>query len=297
MPYTENCSSPQAAARQRCRNPNCRVKLSAPVENEHHAFCCQPCYEGFYRTRCCVCERDITIDPMSGERRNGSSHRKYCGRKCGAEARKFPWVYGPPPGSRATPKTSDISKGIWPHKRDPRCLRDWSWGGDPDRGDHSLYAAGLTVALIVLPADGRYHLHTPVTRPPISWPNLEVARRGAESFALMAIPLASVDPKLTARIKRDNATPHPAGPPLNRQPLPETAIASDWRPVVSATTDIPDIPAFLRRTKHVPPSPPERPALCRPVSGRRTQSHSWPSLAPQDRVEMWVSLRLGRGNP
>jgi hypothetical protein len=29
------------ALRNNCRNPHCRTKLKAPVENEHHAFCCR----------------------------------------------------------------------------------------------------------------------------------------------------------------------------------------------------------------------------------------------------------------
>jgi hypothetical protein len=37
-----------APLRHRCRNPRCKLKLSAPVENEHHAFCCRGCYVSFY---------------------------------------------------------------------------------------------------------------------------------------------------------------------------------------------------------------------------------------------------------
>jgi hypothetical protein len=80
--------------RRYCRNPRCRSKLLAPVENEHRAFCCRGCFEAFYRKRCLVCERDITVDPMTGRRRAlRQSHRKFCGRKCRAEAARFPHVY------------------------------------------------------------------------------------------------------------------------------------------------------------------------------------------------------------
>jgi hypothetical protein len=106
----------------------------------------------------------------------------------------------------------------------------------------------LTIARIVL-ADGRWHLRTPViTAKHIraswrrEWPKLEDAKRGAESFALMAMPL---DPKLAARINKENSTPHPMGPPLNRRLSRENAISSDWKPVNGA--DMPDIPDFLRR--------------------------------------------------
>jgi hypothetical protein len=32
------------ALRHRCRNPRCRAKLTAPVENKRHAFCCHGCH-------------------------------------------------------------------------------------------------------------------------------------------------------------------------------------------------------------------------------------------------------------
>jgi hypothetical protein len=76
----------QISLRHRCRNPGCRIKLPAPVGDARQAFCCQPCHASFYRTRCVVCERDISVDPMTGERRSGSAHRRYCGRKCKAAA-------------------------------------------------------------------------------------------------------------------------------------------------------------------------------------------------------------------
>jgi hypothetical protein len=75
-----------------------------------------------------------------------------------------------------------------------------------------------------------------------------------ESISLASIPLASVDPKLAARVKRDNETAHPMGPPFNR-PLdtgdgmllgagPKFAFEADglW------SGDL-DIPAFLRRDR------------------------------------------------
>jgi hypothetical protein len=59
-------------------------------------------------------------------------------------------------------------------------------------------------------------------------------------IALMAMPLEAVDPKLAARIKRDNETPHPMGPPLNRPPLTGDATSSDWRPTGNGA-GVPDI--------------------------------------------------------
>jgi hypothetical protein len=86
-----------------CRNPRCRMKLSAPVENEHHAFCCRGCHAGFYRLRCRVCERPLAADPMTGARRTVEG-RKYCGRKCAYTARSNPRTY----------------RGLPPHKSDAR---------------------------------------------------------------------------------------------------------------------------------------------------------------------------------
>jgi hypothetical protein len=104
-------------------------------------------------------------------------------------------------------------------------LRSWRWGGDGNR-DHSLYDRdGLTIARVVLEGDGRYHLRTPIAIPRQAWARLEGAKRGAESLALTAMPLEAVDPKLAARIKRDNATPHPMGPALNRPPSGDDAPA------------------------------------------------------------------------
>src|SRR6266576_3403052 len=52
------------ALRHYCRNSRCRTKLREPVENEHAAFCCRGCFEQFYRSRCAVCERDLSRDPI-----------------------------------------------------------------------------------------------------------------------------------------------------------------------------------------------------------------------------------------
>ena|SRR2546421_12250213 len=79
------------ALRHYCRNSRCRTKLREPVENEHAAFCCRGCFEQFYRSRCAVCERDLSRDPMTGEA--VKLGRKFCGQKCQREHRRFPRVY------------------------------------------------------------------------------------------------------------------------------------------------------------------------------------------------------------
>ena len=252
---TAGTATATAAAKTRhyCRNPRCRSKLPAPVENEHRAFCARGCFESFYRSRCLVCE-----EPM---RRKRESQRLKSGhRRCAAEYRKFPRAYDYPSDEPAQKggggpfvneslaeahftglKTRDLADRPTSH-----CLRGWWWGGDGER-DHSLYDRdGLTVARIVPEGDGRYHLRTPFAIPRRTWAHLEEAKRRAENLALMAMPLAAVGPKLAARIKRDNETPHPMGPPLNRPPLTSDAIWSDWRPTGNGA-GVPDIPDFLRR--------------------------------------------------
>jgi hypothetical protein len=64
----------ETAMRKMCRNPKCRLKLSAPVSNEREAFCYKGCYSSFYLNRCRVCEasegcgqRQTAADLQKGE--------------------------------------------------------------------------------------------------------------------------------------------------------------------------------------------------------------------------------------
>jgi hypothetical protein len=238
-----------AAPRHYCRNPRCRMKLPAPVENEHHAFCTRGCFESFYLNRCRVCERDLRKD---GKR--GDAGRLYCRppTKCRQEAKRWPEKYEY--GSRAAFSTTKLRSahstglkfGLAGYPPERRCLRGW-WWGDPGIGDLSLYDdAGITHARIVL--DNEYDawlLRSPITWPRKGWATLEEARRGAEAAALAGLAL---DPKIAARVAKENETTHPMGPPLDR-PWPIAtgdAIASDWKPTGSGV-DMPGIPDFLRR--------------------------------------------------
>jgi hypothetical protein len=200
--------------RHYCRNLKCRSKLPAPIENVRQAFCCRGCYESFYRNRCRVCERDLR---KTGKR--GDANRLYCRlpRDCRTDAGKWPqkYDYGQLVGFSAnnvrSAHSTGLKFGLASDRPTSHCLRGWWWGGDGDR-DHSLYDRdGLTIARVVLEGDGRYHLQKPIAIPRQAWADLEEAKRGAESFALMAMPLEAVDPKLAARIKRNNETPHPMG--------------------------------------------------------------------------------------
>jgi hypothetical protein len=247
-PTTETQVGPQSSdLRHRCRNPRCRMKLPAPVENEHRAFCTRGCYESFYLNRCRVCERDLR---KTGKR--GDAGRLYCRppANCRREAEKWPEKYagglwgGFPETKLRSAHSTGLKIGLEGDRPLAKCLAHYRWGGDPDRGDHSLYDKNdRAVARIVLQDDGRYHLRSPITWPPVSSNDLGEARHRAEALALAALPC---EPKLSVQIKRANEAPHPMGPPLNRQLSQETAIVSDWRPTGNGA-DMPDLPDFLRK--------------------------------------------------
>ena len=67
--------------RHHCRNPHCRMKLTAPVVNPHKAFCTRGCHSSFYLKRCLVCENDKPT--------GSTARRKLCRRpKCEGRYRK-----------------------------------------------------------------------------------------------------------------------------------------------------------------------------------------------------------------
>jgi hypothetical protein len=67
--------------RHYCRNPHCRMKLTAPVVNPHKAFCTRGCHSSFYLKRCLVCENDKPA--------GSTTRRKRCRRpKCEGRYRK-----------------------------------------------------------------------------------------------------------------------------------------------------------------------------------------------------------------
>ena len=96
--------SEQSELRHRCRNRQCRSRLKEATDNPRRAFCTRFCFDSFYRKRCRVCERDIDTDPQTGRRRQRLDQRKFCGRRCKNEARRFPHLYTdpfPPYGQRS----------------------------------------------------------------------------------------------------------------------------------------------------------------------------------------------------
>jgi hypothetical protein len=203
------------------------------------------CFENFYRNRCRVCERDLR---KIGKR--GDANRLYCRppRDCRSEAGKWPqkYDYGHLLGFSANNVRSAHSTGLnfcLAVNPPSACrLRDWWWG------DLSLYdREGLTRARL-LHRDGRYRPLAPITSPRTAWSDLREAKRQAESLALAAIPLEAIDPKLAARIKRDNETTHPMGRPLNLATGGELVLGADHRiRTATGAIDIGPIPDFLRR--------------------------------------------------
>jgi len=166
--------------RHRCRNPHCGTKLSAPVENEHHAFCTRGCFNRFYFNRCRVCEKDLR---KTGK---GDAHRLYCRppNRCSAEARKWPgkYEYGlrdvPRKKGLRSARKMGLKNGHAEHPYPLHCLREWWWGGDGEH-DHSLYDKnGLTLCRIVF-AGGRYRLRGPIAIPHQSGTSLDAAKRGS----------------------------------------------------------------------------------------------------------------------
>jgi hypothetical protein len=231
--------------RHRCRNPRCRLKLPAPVENEHHAFCTPGCHASFYRSRCLVCEESMT-------RKRGRQLFKSGHRVCQSDYRKFPRAYDFPRVPTAQ-KGSDspivnnplgsahftgLKIGLEGERPRHRALRHWSWRSDGV--EHELRDADGTRLARLESNGGRHRLTHPATLPVLSWSPLVEAMHRAESVALTSIGLAN-----TRAVKVE---PHPMGLTINRQKISqETAIASDWKPTGDGA-DVPDLPAFLRRS-------------------------------------------------
>jgi hypothetical protein len=103
----------------RCRNPKCRVKLSAPAENPRKAFCCRGCYDGFYARRCLVCENDKPTDARAD--------RKLCRRpKCRSAYRQNTAIFqfwGPDTGNNQLSSKSARKSGTKTGQFEPRTAR------------------------------------------------------------------------------------------------------------------------------------------------------------------------------
>src|SRR5262249_49862528 len=149
--------------RKRCRNPRCRMKLPTPTDNPHKAFCTRGCFEGFYRSRCRVCEADLR---KAGKR--GDEQRRFCRppNRCKAEAQKWPekYAFGMLPLSPPVQCTSNVrnahSTGI---KTRHKSLRGWQWVADDL--EHELRAADGALLARIESNAGRHRLTYPSTFP------------------------------------------------------------------------------------------------------------------------------------
>jgi hypothetical protein len=242
--------------RHYCRK--CRSKLPAPADNPRHAFCCRGCFNGFYRSRCRVCERDLR---KTGKR--GDAARMYCRppANCRREAERWPEKYGDgqfsvfPATKLRSADSTGLKSDVGGDRPTAYSLRGWRWGGE---SDHDLFlcdASGSTIAHVALGGDGRYRLRAPaVALSPgtplrdtwrLDWPSLEGAKRGAESFALMVLPLAA---PIASRVRRENELANPMGPPVGRPALASDTAPSDWR-ATGDGSDTPGLPSFLQRAR------------------------------------------------
>lgn len=122
-------------------------------------------------------------------------------------------------------------------------MRAWAWHADGL--EHELRDAAGTLLARLESNAGRHRLTYRRTRPIVSWPTLAEAKSYAESMALAGLPL---DSQVAARIRRDNATPHPMGAPASLRLLPVVddapSIVPDAEPFQGDPLEIPD---FLRR--------------------------------------------------
>jgi hypothetical protein len=225
------------APRHFCRHLRCRSKLTQPVENEHHAFCTESCFEQFYRKRCLACEELLR-----------TSRRAFCPQpaKCANLVRTWPQKYrwpGHPTGHcRVGPGNADkmgVKNG--PRKRptslpETRASRhlDWTWQGGDD--EHRLLDRnGNLRARIEADIGTRWRLTHPATTPLMTAENIAAANRLALSMALAALPVDQTTTKGT----RINA------PPVARTTTPATF---DFHITESKVGGDPGpIPEFLRR--------------------------------------------------
>jgi len=156
---------------------------------------------GFAKRRCAMPALPIAARRMAAKQKPGNGPENTPSRR---RAYRRPFFCT---ASESYADSTGLGFGLRPHHK---CLREWIWGSDGEN-DHSLYDRdGLTVARVALDG-GRYHLRSPIAQPRQLWPDLEQAKRGAESIALACSPL---DASTASRSKRDNEKPHPMGPPL-----------------------------------------------------------------------------------
>jgi hypothetical protein len=196
--------------RHYCRNTHCRAKLTAPVDNEHHAFCTSGCHAIFYRHRCLVCED--AMRRKSERQRFGSGHKI-----CQNEYQRFPHVFDPPGANPAYPtldarrplETLDSSgpNTALSGAERPRHLfwrdkagRGWYWESE-DLGEHRLFNRSGDLVARLNERGGKWVLTWPRIIPAQQADTEDAGKRLAISAVLAVLPPDAVT---AARLARAN---------------------------------------------------------------------------------------------
>jgi hypothetical protein len=224
--------SKQDQPRHRCRNPRCGTKLRQPTDHRLEAFCCEGCFESFYRSRCIVCERPIA---------QKTKPRRVCNRqKCRGQFRRHPeqFLSARYPG----PGLSQISSGSAHFTG----LKIGQKGGRPFR-----IVAGPTSPEINLRIRIDPELIARLDRTHAGYlENQKKAKRRAARQALIKRKRPPVN--VLGGFK------FPGAPTidLSPSPAPGWAMTSNWKPT-DGGAEFPPIPQFLRR--EVPAAPATEP--------------------------------------
>ena len=170
------------AGRVRCRNSNCRTKLSTPTSNDHKAFCTPYCYTQFYKRKCRVCEKLLP------------EGRQLCSaRKCRSDYRNFRPSYvlettpdkvfdHPPPGCKTDARSARITAVKSAHKAPAR----YRIVAGPALSDSGFWAATLDPPKS-RPADKpSWRLQRQPRELAAEWTARELARREADDAQYVA---------------------------------------------------------------------------------------------------------------
>jgi hypothetical protein len=233
---THTVSNPSSQQlRHRCRNPRCRSKLPAPVENLYAAFCTLGCWNQFHRQRCVVCERLF---------RRATENQLTCGRrKCRLELRRQTALYLPfqaggtlPTLDVNAPHGSAHSTGLKTRLTGDRPWRIVAGPALPEINlqiplEPEVIARLVRVHADYLEYERKRHWHTARAA--------QIKRRHPPvnvlgGFRFPDVPAVELGPVKT--------------------PESEWAVPSRWKPTGDGA-DIPDIPQFLRRGSGRAPAP------------------------------------------
>jgi hypothetical protein len=211
--------------RHRCRNVRCSAKLESAVTNPRDAFCCQGCFDTHYRGRCLVCERPII--------RQTERQRLCKRRRCRDEFYRHKELFL---GARYLPSVLRHNASRSAHSTG---LKIGTLGGRPFAQIAGPQLTPASLRLASLPFDSDLAARLERTHRPY----FEALKRSKQAAARQAL------------IKRHHPPVNvlggyhfPNAPTTDLSPLPasEWAVASAWKPTATLTSNIPDIPDFLR---------------------------------------------------